>query len=470
MPSIEPLKHRERSTGKSIIPTYGGRWNMEAPPRHYLSEDGMRPDVAFRMVSYEMYLEGSPALNLATCVTTWMEPEADELIREGTIKNQIDGDEYPRLKVIEDRIIRMEASLFNAPDRCEPTGASTIGSSEAIMLGLLAHKWSWRKKMKFQGKDSSRPNVIFGADAHICWEKFARYFDVEMRVIPMQTGKYTINADDIAPLIDVNTIAVGCVVGTTFTGQVDDVQGINQLLLDIKQQSGNDIPIHIDAATGGFVMPFVAPEFEWDFRLEQVRSINVSNHKFGLVYAGMGSLIFRDKSDLPDELPFEVNYLGGAMNNYSLNFSKSSSILLAQYYMFIRLGKRGYRDIINAAMTNARYLQQRLLDTGHFELLTESNYLPVVVVKLKDDARFSAHDISDNLRKTGWIVPAYSLPPNAEETVVLRMVVKENFSHDLAEKLVFDLLNVIKQLESAPPANPYADFRGSAVLKSHGVC
>ena len=436
-----------------ITPTYGGRWDTQPIDKKRIPEDSLMPRVAYRIVADEMNLEGNPALNMATFVTTWMEPEADELIKLGATKNLVDEDEYPQLKVIEDRIIQMEAELFNAPEDCDCIGVTTIGSSEAIMLALLAHKWRWRKRRQADGLDISRPNIIFGADVHTCWEKFARYFDVEIRVIPLQEDKYTIGADDVEPLLDENTIAVGVVVGTTFTGQVDDISGINQLLLNHKQKTGMDIPIHVDAASGGFVLPFYQPQFVWDFRLEQVRSINVSNHKFGLVYAGMGSVIFKDKSDLPMELPFEINYLGGSMYNYSLNFSKGSSILLAQYYMFLRLGKSGYRKIISAVMSNAQYLEQKLAESGFFEVLTDANYLPAVVIRLIDDSLFTAYHISDELSKNGWIVPAYSLPPSAEHVVVLRMVIKENFSRDLADKLLNDTLASIRHLQQNPPSN-----------------
>ncbi len=462
----------KRQENPYISPIYGGRWDTHPIEKKKIPEDPLLPEVAYRIVADEMNLEGNPALNMATFVTTWMEPEADELIKMGATKNLVDEDEYPQLKVIEERIIHMEAELFNVPDDCEPTGVVTIGSSEAIMLALLAHKWSWRKKRQAAGLDSSRPNIIFGADVHTCWEKFSRYFDVEMRVIPLQQDKYTINAEDIAPLLDENTIAVGVVVGTTFTGQVDDIQEINRYLIKHKQATGNNIPIHVDAASGGFVLPFYRPDFLWDFRLEQVRTINVSNHKFGLVYAGMGSVIFKDKSDLPPELPFEINYLGGSIHNYSLNFSKGSSNLLAQYYMFIRLGKSGYRKIINAVMDNAQYLEKQLSDSGYFEILTDANFLPTVVVKLINDQTFTAYHISDQLRKNGWIVPAYSLPLHADHIVVLRMVIKENFSRDLAEKLLNDILAAIDYLQKNPPQRQVIDEmqKESSKIKPHGVC
>ncbi len=455
-----------------ITPIYGGRWDTQPIEKKTIPEDSLMPDVAYRIVADEMNLEGNPALNMATFVTTWMEPQADELIKIGATKNLVDEDEYPQLKVIEERVIKMQAELFNAPDDCEAIGVTTIGSSEAIMLALLAHKWSWRKKRQAAKLDSDHPNIIFGADVHTCWEKFCRYFDVEMRIIPLNNDKYTINANDIRSLLDENTIAVGAVVGTTFTGQVDDIQGINHILLEHKKQTGMDVPIHVDAASGGFVLPFYQPQFIWDFRLEQVRTINVSNHKFGLVYAGMGSIIFKDKSDLPAELPFEINYLGGSMHNYSLNFSKGSSNLLAQYYMFLRLGKSGYRKIINAVMSNAQHLEQKLTESGFFEILTDANFLPTVVIRLINDSSFNAYHVSDELRKNGWIVPAYSLPPNAQDIIVLRMVIKENFSRDLADKLFNDILAALHFLQQNPPNINLDKGTSSETRKTvpHGPC
>jgi glutamate decarboxylase len=319
------------------------------------------------------------------------------------------------------------------------------------MLALLAHKWSWKKKREAAGLDISRPNVIFGADVHSCWEKFALYFDVEQRIIPLKQGKYIIGPADVEPLLDENTIAVGVVVGTTFTGQNDDFTGINELLLKIKADKDWDIPIHVDGASGGFVMAFAQPEVAWDFRLEQVRSINVSNHKFGLVYPGMGIVIFRDQSCVPDELIFKINYLGGEMLNYSLNFSRSASQVYLQYYNFLRLGREGYTRIMTNIMKNAGYLEKRLLALDRFELLTDSNYLPVVVLKLKDDSFYSVFQICELLRERGWTVPAYTLPPDAQDVAVMRVVVKENFSHDMAEMFAADMKRALKRLDIDQP-------------------
>ena len=452
--------------GDFLTPTYGGRWISNEIPKHKLAEEGLPPDVAYQLVRDELNLDGNPALNLATFVTTWMEPQAEKLIQSGCSRNLVDEDEYPQLKVIEGRLIRIQASLFNCPASCTPTGVCTIGSSEAIMLALLAHKWNWRKKRAFTGKDCSKPNIIFGADVHTCWKKFARYFDVEMRVIPMSPERFTISPDDVAPLIDENTIAVGTVLGTTFTGQLDDIAGINDLLKKHKQTTDQDIPIHVDAASGGFVVPFVQPDLLWDFRLEHVRSINVSNHKYGLVYAGLGSVIFRDTSYIPDDLQFDINYLGGAMQNFSLNFSRSSAMVLAQYYMFLRLGLSGYQRIMEQTMKNAHYLEQQLVATGHVRLLTDSHCLPVIVITMTDNA-YCPYAISDNLRKYGWIVPAYSLPPAAEHTHVLRMVIKENFNRELAEKLLKDFILAMQasaQLTTQRTTSP------TQASSTHGIC
>lgn len=429
-----------------LAPVYGARWDTSSLADKEMPDDMMRSDQVFQIISDELNLQGNPDLNLATFVTTWMEPEAEKLMQIGAKYNLIDEDEYPQLKIIEDRVIQMQASLFNVPKDCEPSGVTTTGSSEAIMLGLLAHKWMWRKNRLANGLDTSKPNVIFGADVHTCWEKFARYFDVEVRIIPLEPDKYTINAADVKSRLDENTIAVGAIVGTTFTGQIDDIKGINNLLIKHHKATGHDVPIHVDAASGGFVMPFVDPKFLWDFRLSHVRSINVSNHKFGLVYAGMGSLIFKDKKYLPPELPFEINYLGGVIDNYSLNFSKSSSGLLGQYYNFLRFGKAGYQRIMDAVMNNAAILEKYLLDSGYFELLTAAKYLPVVVVRLNADYGFTVFDLSYELKKCGWIIPAYTLPDNVSDIAVLRMVIKENFSHDLAEKLIKDIKIAIERL------------------------
>jgi glutamate decarboxylase len=428
--------------------TYSDRLFSREVPKHQLPESSMPADAAYRLVADELNLDGNPALNLASFVTTWMEPEADRLGAETANRNLIDQQEYPRTQVIHERVVSMVASLFNAPEGA--VGTATEGSSEAIMLALLAHKWRWRDRRRAEGKPSDSPNVVIGADVHTCWEKFTRYFEVEARIAPMEPGRYTLSAADVEARVDENTIAVGCVLGTTFTGQVDDIEGIDALLARIKEEKGWDIPIHVDAASGGFIAPFAYPELEWDFRRAQVRSINVSNHKFGLVYPGLGTVVFRHKEDLPEELVFDITYLGGEMPNYSLNFSRSATPVLLQYYNFLRLGREGYARVMGNVMDNARYLEQRLAGDGRFELLTDPRYLPVVVVTARDPEALDVHALSAQLAAHGWIVPAYTLPPNAEHVDVLRMVVKENFSRDMAELLAGNIDEALSALGEGP--------------------
>ena len=426
--------------------TYGSRYFTKSVPKYEMPEKGMPARAAYQIIHDELNLDGNPALNLASFVTTWMEPEADQLIMESIGKNYVDNDEYPQTEIIQDRVVNMLARLFNAPQDCHSVGSATIGSSESIMLGLLAHKWTWKKRRQAEGKPFDKPNIVMGADVHTVWEKFARYFDVELKLIPLREDIYTITAEDVVKEIDENTIAVGAVVGTTFTGQMDPIEDINTALLEVKKTKGWDIPIHVDGASGGFVLPFLIPDMFWDFRLEQVRSINVSGHKYGLVYPGIGWLIFKDKTDLPEELIFNINYLGGLMPNYSLNFSKGSSTIIAQYYNFIRLGKDGYTDIMKNMQENARYLASKLEDTDKFKIINKRVIFPLVAVTLQN-CEFNAFHLSEVLRQKGWIVPAYTLPANADDISVLRMVIKESFSKDMVEMLFDDIMESIKKLD-----------------------
>jgi glutamate decarboxylase len=436
------LKKSEREN----TTTYGSRYFSESIPKYEIPEDGMPAKAAYQLIHEELNLDGNPALNLASFVTTWMEPEADQLIMDSIGKNYVDNDEYPQTSKIQDRVVNMLARLFNAPHDCRSVGTGTIGSSEAIMLGLLAHKWTWRMRREKEGKSGDKPNIVMGADVHTVWEKFAKYFDVELKLIPLKKDAYTVTAEDVASEVDENTIAVGAVIGTTFTGQMDPIKEINDLLVDIKKTKGWDIPIHVDGASGGFVAPFIYPDMEWDFRLEQVKSINVSGHKYGLVYPGVGWIIFKDKSDLPEDLIFDINYLGGMMPNYSLNFSKGSSTIIAQYYNLIRLGMNGYKDIMDNMFKNTLYLAGELENSGKFEIINKKIIVPLVAVTLKD-ADFSVFQLSEKLREKGWIVPAYTLPANAEDVAVLRIVVKENFGRDMVEMLLGDIMEGYHALE-----------------------
>ena len=427
---------------------YGSRYFSKSFPKYEMPEDGVSPRAAYQIIRDEMNLDGSPVRNLASFVNTWMEPEANRLIMESIDKNYIDADEYKQTERIEDRSVNILARLFNAPNDCKSIGTATIGSSEAIMLGLLAHKWTWKKHRQAEGKSFDKPNIVMGADTHTVLDKFARYFDVESKLIPLKESHYTITADDVAKEVDENTIAVVTIIGTTFTGQMDPVKEINNILLDIKKTKGYNIPIHVDGASGGFIAPFIYPDLEWDFRLEQVRSINVSGHKYGLVYPGIGWLIFKDKNDLPEELIFDINYLGGSTPNYSLNFSRGSSTIIAQYYNFIRLGKSGYREIIQNIIENSRYLAKKLEESDKFEVINKNVMFPLIVAKLKN-ADFDVFQLSEKLREKGWMAPAYKLPENAEDIEVIRIVLKESFGRDMADiffKDIIDTYNRLKEL------------------------
>ncbi|NGX61476.1 MAG: Glutamate decarboxylase [Chlamydiae bacterium] len=416
--------------------TYSSRFFEEPIPKYSLPEKGMPANAAYQLIHDELNLDANPSLNLATFVTTWMEPEATQLIQESLHKNFIDHDEYPQSEKIQTRCVNMLARLFNAPDEANTMGTATIGSSEAIMLALLGHKWAWKKRRQAEGKSVERPNVIFGAHAHICWEKFAKYFDVEMRVVPVDEGSYTLRIEKVEPLIDENTICVGGIVGSTYTGEIDPIQVLNSLLVTIKREKGWDIPLHIDAASGGFILPFTNPKFVWDFRLEQVQSINVSGHKFGLVYPGVGWILWKEKKDFPDDLIYKVDYLGGWMPTYTLNFSRGSGGIIAQYYNFLRLGREGYTNIMQNSLNNARYLSQLLQKDGRFTLINRGEELPIVIMRLAPSVEgYTVFDLSEKVREKGWILSAYTLPKNAEEVAVLRVVVRENFSHDMAELL-----------------------------------
>ena len=443
------LNKELKDSDKGHALTYSTRYFDEEVPKHTLPEKGMPANAAYQLVHDELNMDGNPSLNLASFVTTWMEPEAEEIIRQNLHKNFIDHDQYPQTAAIHDRLVNMLARLFNSPEGCRSVGTNTVGSSEAIMLALLAHKWNWRKRREKEGKSTDKPNMVFGADVHVCWEKFGRYFDVEARVIPMEKDCYTLPASKVAEKIDENTICVGAIMGTTFTGQADPIEEINRLLLKIKKEKGWDIPLHVDGASGGWVAAFAYPELKWDFRLEQVKSINVSGHKYGLVYPGSGWLVFRDESDLPQDLIFYVNYLGGNMPTFTLNFSRGCTMILAQYYNFLRLGKEGYGRIMQNCLDNARYLGECLAKSGEFEMLNTAQLLPIVAFKLKAKENFTVFDLSAKLRERGWIISAYTLPPNAESVAIMRIVVREHLSRDMAEILFTDIMNACEKLRGA---------------------
>jgi glutamate decarboxylase len=445
------MSRGERFWDEAATPIHARRGFRTHIDRNKFPDEGMTADEAYELLHTGLMLDGRETLNLASFVTTWMEPEAERLIHETIRKNHIDHEEYPAAEFVEEACVRMLADLYHAPDVDDAVGVGTIGSSEAIMLGLLAHKWSWKARREAEGKSTDKPNVVFGAETHVVWDKFAKYFDVEMRKIPMKPDRFTIAADDLEGPVDENTIAVGAVLGTTHIGESDPIPEINDWLVRLKADKGWDVPLHVDGASGGFIAPFAHPDYEFDFRLEQVASINASGHKYGLVYPGVGWLIFRDRSKLPEDLIFSVNYLGGAQPTYTFNFSRGSAMIQAQMYNFIRLGRPGYTDIVQTMLDNANFLNEELGKTGRFEILNPGLTEPVVTFKLKGDPGFDVYHLSSRLREDGWIVPAYSLPADADDVHLMRIVCRIDLSRQMAEILLLDLMNAVHELEAEQP-------------------
>jgi len=419
-------------------------------PRHAVPEDGMPPSTAYQLIHDELIMDGSSRFNLATFCGTWMEPEGIKLMAETFDKNMIDKDEYPQTAELESRCVHMLAELWHSPDPDGALGTSTIGSSEACMLGGLALKWRWREKMKKLGKPSGRPNLVMGANTQVCWHKFVRYWDIEPRSVPVDGPRFVMDPEKASAMCDENTIGVVSVLGSTYTGDYEDVPALSAALDLLEQKTGLDIPIHVDGASGAFVAPFLQPHLVWDFVLPRVKSINTSGHKYGLVYPGVGWVIWREASDLDTGLIFNVDYLGGTMPTLAINFSRPASQVVAQYYNLIRLGKSGYRAIHQACQDVATYLASQIAGLGPFELVSEGKDLPVFAWKLKEEANWSLYDLADRLRDRGWQVPAYRMPPNREDLVVQRVVVRNGFTCDLADMLVKDIRRHLDWFASQP--------------------
>jgi glutamate decarboxylase len=414
-----------------------------------LPQDSMDPRAALAILRSEMLLDRDPDKNLATFVTTWMEPEARVVIEENLHRNFIDHAEYPRTAEVARRCLRMLHELFHGQGEPREPGAACAGSSEAVMLGALAMKWRWKKAREAAGAAAARPNLVYGADVHVVWDKFCRYFDVEPRQVPLGSGRFTVGADDLAGSIDENTIGVVAVVGTTFTGECDDVAGIDALLEQVNRERKLDVSLHVDAASGGLVFPFSHPDLEWDFRLPRVSSINVSGHKFGLVYPGVGWLVFRDDRQLPEELVFYEDYLGERDPTFTLNFSGSSAFILAQYYNFVRFGRAGYTSLVSGMRANADALADRLSSEDALELLGGQPQLPLVIGHVREQEPFSGAELVGELAKRrGWMVPAYHMPPANEDLEIMRVLVKVNQSRELVDALASDTHDAIAALRA----------------------
>ena len=412
-------------------------------PTSKFPEHSMRPQDAFELIKAELLLDGNSRQNLATFCQTWDDEQVHNLMDLSISKNMIDKDEYPQCAELEMRCVRMIANLWNAPADASPIGCSTIGSSEACMLGGMAALWRWRARRKAAGKPADKPNLVCGP-VQICWHKFCRYWDVEIREIPMNPGQYCMSEAEVLKRVDENTICVVPTFGVTYTGQYEFPDEVCRVLDKLAAAGGPDVDVHVDGASGGFLAPFCAPHIPFDFRLKRVKSISSSGHKYGLAPLGCGWVIWRDESELPKDLTFAVNYLGGSIPTIAINFSRPAGQIIAQYYDFVRLGMEGYRAIHMAAYKVAAYLAGEISKLGDFEFIASGNPkkdIPAVCFHFKhpEKADFNLYELSDRLRMRGWQVPAFSLPANVQETVVMRVMVRQGFTMDMATLLVEDM-------------------------------
>ncbi|MFI5815846.1 glutamate decarboxylase [Streptomyces sp. NPDC051643] len=422
----------------------------EAPPKHRLPDRPLTPTIAYQLVHDELMLDGNARLNLATFVTTWMEPQAGVLMAECLDKNMIDKDEYPRTAELERRCVAMLADLWNAPDPGAVVGCSTTGSSEACMLAGMALKrrWTQRNADRYPG---ARPNLVMGVNVQVCWEKFCNFWEVEARQVPMEGDRFHLDSQAAAELCDENTIGVVGILGSTFDGSYEPIADLCAALDRLQERTGLDIPVHVDGASGGMIAPFLDPDLVWDFRLPRVSSINTSGHKYGLVYPGVGWALWRSSAELPEELVFRVNYLGGDMPTFALNFSRPGAQVAAQYYTFLRLGREGYRAVQQTTRDLARGLAERIEALEDFRLITRGDQLPVFAFTTAPHvSAYDVFDVSRRMRENGWLVPAYTFPANREDLSVLRVVCRNGFSADLADLFLEDLGRLVPQLRRQP--------------------
>ncbi|GAA2992527.1 glutamate decarboxylase [Microbacterium terrae] len=425
-------------------------------PLNELPRGESAPETAYQVVHDEAMLDGNSRLNLATFVGTWMDPLAGKLYSETVDKNMVDKDEYPQTAAIETRCWKMIASLWNAPDPDGAIGTSTIGSSEACMLGGLALKRRWQTARRAAGVSTEKPNLILSSAVQVCWEKFCNYWDVEARYVPISDDHKVLDGHDLDKYVDENTIGVVAIMGVTYTGMYEPVAEIAKALDRIQADTGLDIPIHVDGASGGMIAPFLQPDLEWDFRLERVASISTSAHKYGLVYPGLGWVVWRTVADLPADLVFDVTYLGGHMPSFALNFSRPGAQVLLQYYLFLRLGWDGYYKVQKASQDVAVYLAGEIGKMSAFDLWNDGTDIPVFAWQLAAGYtdKWNLYHLSERLRLKGWLIPAYPMPDDLTDLVVQRIVVRNGLSRNLAESLIGDIADAVAYLDALESPMP----------------
>ncbi len=446
-----------RRSSIEINPLFARPGEATERPRFALADDPMLPETAYQVVHDEAMLDGNARLNLATFVGTWMDPAAAKLYAEAFDKNMIDKDEYRATAAIEDRCWKILARLWHAPDPAASIGTSTIGSSEACMLGGLALKRRWQQARRAAGKPTDRPNLVMSSAVQVCWEKFANYWDVEARLVPISEEHKTLDGHGLASFVDENTIGVVAILGVTYTGMYEPVGKIAAALDKIQQDTGLDIPIHVDGASGAFIAPFLQPALEWDFRIDRVHSISTSAHKYGLVYPGLGWVVWRSAEYLPDDLVFKVSYLGGEMPTFALNFSRPGAQVLLQYYNFLRLGRAGYRAVQQASHDVAAHLADGISKLAPFQLWGDGPDIPVFAWRLTPGYtdKWDLYDLGNQLRQQGWLVPAYPMPDNLADLTVQRVVVRNGLSMDLADALLDQIRASVRYLDGLDGPLPH---------------
>ena len=446
-------------TQEGDISIFGSKVMREPAPAERIPQHRTRAEIAYQMVKDETFPQTQPRLNLATFVTTYMDDYGTKLMNEAVGINYIDETEYPRVAVMCGRCINMVANMWNTPEKGDwKTGAVGIGSSEACMLGGVAAWLRWRERRKAEGKPYDKPNLVMSTAYQVVWEKFCQLWQIEMRTVAITHDHPTLNIDAALNMCDENTICIVPIMGVTWTGMNDDVEALNTALDEYNGRTGYNIPIHIDAASGGFILPFLYPEKKWDFRLKWVYSISTSGHKYGLVYPGLGWVVWKDKKYLPKDMSFSVNYLGASISQVGLNFSRPAAQILAQYYNFIHLGVEGYTEIHSNSMDIAKYCHKAIGKMPCFKNYSETLENPLFIWTMDPDyekgAKWTLFDLQDKLMQSGWMVPAYTMPKDIEDMVVMRIVVRQGMSRDMADMLIEDITNAVAELEKLEYPTP----------------
>ncbi len=445
--------------GDSKPNVFGSDAMLQPSPVDKIPDGPTNPEIAYQMVKDETFAQTQPRLNLATFVTTYMDEYATRLMNEAININYIDETEYPRIAVMNGKCINIIANLWNTPEKAAwKTGALAIGSSEACMLGGIAAWIRWRERRQKEGKPFDKPNFVISTGYQVVWEKFAQLWQIEMRQVPLTLEKTTLDPQEALKMCDENTICIVPIQGVTWTGLNDDVEALDAALDEFNARTGYNIPIHVDAASGGFILPFLDPERKWDFRLKWVLSISTSGHKFGLVYPGLGWVVWKDKQWLPDVMSFSVNYLGAEISQVGLNFSRPAAQILGQYYQFIRLGFEGYKEIQANSLAIAKYIHDTVGEMAEFRPYSPEVPNPIVAWLMKPDyqktAKWTLFDLQDKLAQKGWMVPAYTLPADIQDIVVMRVLCKQGFSRDMADQLIGDIRFALKELNALEYPTP----------------